>query len=304
MNYVLVDDEERALNLLRIMLTRFDGFSKENDHIYTFTQPVEALDFIRRTLVDVVFLDIEMPMLNGITLGKQISEELPAPPEIIYVTAFPEYSLDAWDIGAFGYILKPYDPKQIGAVLNRVLKYHAAAAESITSAASIEGKTGFGTENHGHTPPDATAKKRNTQMHSNSLPHIRCFPDFELFINKTPVSFKSRKAKELLALLVHYEGNWVPIDKITFCLLENCEEHSSKNYSRTILYRLKQALAPYHLEQIVESAYGKMRVHTEQFTCDYYDYLQGQTELFQGDYMGEYPWAETTRAAMWTKMVK
>lgn len=93
MNYVLVDDEERALNLLRIMLTRFDGFSKENDHIYTFTQPVEALDFIRRTLVDVVFLDIEMPMLNGITLGKQISEELPAPPEIIYVTAFPEYSL-------------------------------------------------------------------------------------------------------------------------------------------------------------------------------------------------------------------
>ena len=112
------------------------------------------------------------------------------------------------------------------------------------------------------------------------------------------------KAKELLALLVHYEGNWVPIDKITFCLLENCEEHSSKNYSRTILYRLKQALAPYHLEQIVESAYGKMRVHTEQFTCDYYDYLQGQTELFQGDYMGEYPWAETTRAAMWTKMVK
>ena len=81
--------------------------------------------------------------VNGITLGKQISEELPAPPEIIYVTAFPEYSLDAWDIGAFGYILKPYDPKQIGAVLNRVLKYHAAAAESITSAASIEGKTGL-----------------------------------------------------------------------------------------------------------------------------------------------------------------
>ena len=45
MNYVLVDDEERALNLLRIMLTRFDGFSKENDHIYTFTQPVVGTGF-------------------------------------------------------------------------------------------------------------------------------------------------------------------------------------------------------------------------------------------------------------------
>ena len=43
MNYVLVDDEERALNLLRIMLTRFNGFSEEKDRIYTFTQPALAL---------------------------------------------------------------------------------------------------------------------------------------------------------------------------------------------------------------------------------------------------------------------
>ena len=68
--------------------------------------------------------------------------------------------------------------------------------------------------------------------------------------------------------------------------MENCEEHSSKNYSRTILYRLKQALAPYHLEQIVESAYGKIRVHTEQFTCDYYDYLQDKRNCFRRLYGG------------------
>ena len=105
MNYVLVDDEERALNLLRIMLTRFDGFSEEKDYIYTFTQPAQALDFIRQAPVDIVFLDIEMPVLNGIELGKQISETLSDPPEIIYVTAFPQYSLDAWNVGAFGYIL-------------------------------------------------------------------------------------------------------------------------------------------------------------------------------------------------------
>ncbi|WP_294784933.1 response regulator [uncultured Eubacterium sp.] len=296
MNYVLVDDEERALNLLRIMLTRYDGFSVENDRIDTFTQPAEALDFIRHTSVDVIFLDIEMPVLNGIALGKQISQELDNPPEIIYVTAFPEYSLEAWDTDALGYILKPYDPKQISAVLNRVLKYHT------TAVASLEAKNSLPPEDHIHT---ATAKETGQPHEQNSsLPHVRCFPDFELFINETPVSFKSRKAKELLALLVHYEGNWVPIDKITFCLLENCEEHSSKNYSRTILYRLKQTLTPYQLEQMVESAYGKMRVHTEHFTCDYYDYLHGQADLFQGDYMGEYTWAETTRAAMWAKMIK
>ena len=296
MNYVLVDDEARALTLLRIMLTRYDGFSVENDHIDTFTQPAEALNYGRHASVDVIFLDIEMPVLNGIALGRQINEELDNPPEIIYVTAFPEYSLEAWNIGAFGYILKPYDSKQISTVLNRVLRYHTSAV------ASLEAKNSLPPEDHIHT---AIAKEdEHPQEQNSSQPHVRCFPDFELFINGTPVFFKSRKAKELLALLVHYEGNWVPIDKITFCLLENCEEHSSKNYSRTILYRLKQTLATYHLEQIVESAYGKMRVHTKLFTCDYYDYVRGQAELFQGDYMGEYTWAETTRAAMWAKMAK
>ena len=84
---------------------------------------------------DIVFLDIEMPVLNGIALGRQINEELDNPPEIIYVTAFPEYSLEAWNIGAFGYILKPYDSKQISTVLNRVLRYHTSAV------ASLEAKT-------------------------------------------------------------------------------------------------------------------------------------------------------------------
>ena len=133
MNYVLVDDEERALNLLRIMLTRYDGFSVENDHIDTFTQPAEALNYVRHASVDVIFLDIEMPVLNGIALGRQINEELDNPPEIIYVTAFPEYSLEAWNIGAFGYILKPYDSKQISTVLNRVLRYHTTAVASLAA---------------------------------------------------------------------------------------------------------------------------------------------------------------------------
>ena len=74
MNYVLVDDEERALNLLRIMLTRYDGFSVGNDHIDTFTQPAEALNYVRHASVDVIFLDIEMPGLNGIYVGNELKK--------------------------------------------------------------------------------------------------------------------------------------------------------------------------------------------------------------------------------------
>lgn len=107
-----------------------------------------------------------------------------------------------------------------------------------------------------------------------------------------------KKSRELLAFLVHNQGNWVPLDKITFSLFEDLDEVSSKNYLRTVLHRLKKTLSEYDLDKMIESKYGSMRVNPACFHCDYYNYLDGHTELFQGDYMGEYPWAETTRGFM------
>jgi two-component SAPR family response regulator len=272
---MIVDDEERALNLLKILLKRFESFT-DQDEIFSFTSSKEALHFLQEHTVDILFLDIEMPALNGIELGEWVMSKLSAPPEIIYVTAFPQYALKAWEVGAMGYILKPYNPTQIYNVLKKIFKYHPLPQ---LPASDI--------------PPE----------NSRKLPYMRCFPDFEMLLDGQPLHFKTKKSKELLALLVHHKGNWVNLDKVTFCLLENAEETSSKNYSRTILYRLKQTLAAVGYQDIVESKYGKIRINPETFTCDYYDYLDGNLALFQGDYMGEYPWAESTKAAMWNRML-
>ncbi len=277
MRYVLLDDEERALNLLNIMLRRID-LIQEDDEISSFSDAQDALEHIRKEGTDILFLDIEMPEINGLAFADTLRAEMDEPPEIIFVTAYPEYALEAWDTGAVGYILKPYSSQQIKTVLERTLK-------------RIPGN-------------NVPHEKKEVAEPKKQLPHMRCFPDFEMIVDGRPVSFKSKKSKELLALLVHHRGSWVSVDKVVFNLLENADEKSSKNYSRTLVYRLNQTLSSLGLADILISEYGQLRVDTSKFTCDYYDYLDGRTELFQGEYLEEYSWAENTKALMWDKMKK
>ena len=65
-----------------------------------------------------------------------------------------------------------------------------------------------------------------------------------------------------------------------------------------MLFRLKQKLKEVGSEKLVESAYGKARVSPALFTCDYYRCLKGEKDLFFGEYMSDYDWAEQTLADM------
>jgi len=103
-----------------------------------------------------------------------------------------------------------------------------------------------------------------------------------LSIQIQPLFFSSKRAKEMLALLVHHRGGWVPIDKIIFLLLEDYAEEAAKSHIRMLLSRLKQSLSKYGIADIVENSYGKMRVLPEKFDCDYYRYLDGEKELPAG----------------------
>ncbi len=272
MEYVIVDDEERARNLLKILLVKSD-LVNANDTIILFDSAENALLYLKSHSADIIFLDIEMPVMDGITLAEHIKNEIADLPAIIFVTAFPEYALKAWEVNACGYIVKPYEPEQIKSALDKALFYRRASVR----------------QNDLRQPSKEKEKLR-----------VCCFPDFDVYYKGSPLQFPSKKAKELFALLIHYKGNWVSIDKITFALLENCEEYSSKNYSRTILYRLKKTLRTIGYEGIIESAYGKVRVNIDAIYCDYYEYLSGKSELFQGEYMSEYSWAEPTQAVMWS----
>ena len=201
-----------------------------------------------------------------ILAGRLLDDPLENKPEIIFVTAYPQYSLNAWQLDASGYILKPYDEEQICHALERAICVH-----------------------------------KNQKLIGHKNIQIFCFPGFDVFVNHSPINFKHEKSKELLALLTYYRGGWVNIDKMTFELFEEMEEKTAKNYIRTILFRLKQILQQEKIDYILESGYGKARVIPDTFYCDFYEYLNGKTELYHGEFMGEYTWAQNMGAHMWHK---
>lgn len=96
---IVVDDEPLAVEMLAGYVRRTPSL----DLLSTFTDPVLALSAINSTKPELVFMDIQMPDLNGLELSKL----LPSETRIIFTTAFKEYAFESYDVGAIDYLLKP-----------------------------------------------------------------------------------------------------------------------------------------------------------------------------------------------------
>ena len=106
----LVDDEELALK----RLTKLLGATRRVEVVGATTNPETAVEFLSSQRVDVVFLDIHMPSMNGFELLAQ----LPAQPRVIFTTAYDQYALKAFEVNSIDYLLKPIDALK----LNRAVK--------------------------------------------------------------------------------------------------------------------------------------------------------------------------------------
>lgn len=114
---VIVEDEFPAREELKYFINNFEGIELEKE----FDNPVDALKYLKDNEVDVVFLDINMPELDGMSLGKiisKINEEI----KIVFITAYRDYAAEAFEIKAFDYILKPYSDDRIKEVLENLTK--------------------------------------------------------------------------------------------------------------------------------------------------------------------------------------
>lgn len=96
---LLVDDEPPAIDLLAKYASMIDHL----EVVGTSYSAVKAFDILKHTTVDLLFLDIRMPVLNGIDFIKTLKN----PPAIILTTAYREYALDGYDLDIIDYLLKP-----------------------------------------------------------------------------------------------------------------------------------------------------------------------------------------------------
>ncbi len=114
---VIVEDEFPAREELKYFINNFEGIELEKE----FENPVDALKYLKDSSIDVVFLDINMPELDGMSLGKIISK-INENIKIVFITAYRDYAAEAFEIKAFDYLLKPYSDKRIKEVLENLTK--------------------------------------------------------------------------------------------------------------------------------------------------------------------------------------
>jgi two-component system, LytTR family, response regulator len=114
MNAIIIDDEASCIESLLVKIEMFVPTVKV---VKTYILPQEALKEIHKIDVDVVFLDIEMPNMNGITFAKKANLTTT---EIIYTTAYQKYAIDAFRVSAFDFLLKPIDRHELVKSMERL----------------------------------------------------------------------------------------------------------------------------------------------------------------------------------------
>lgn len=171
MRVLIVDGEPLArADLARVLSARGDieGFDTANDAF-------EARDKLGRSSFDVMLLDISMPEISGMELLDQLKENERSVPSVIFVTAYEEYAIAAFEKQAVDYVLKPFSAERLGEALNRaaqrtvnqrtlkLLEVLPAAARTCGSAFPQDCDQGAG-QNHFCRPSQSGFYSRGGQL--------------------------------------------------------------------------------------------------------------------------------------------
>lgn len=256
LNVLIVDDEELACSYLLSLLDQCDDVNV----VGSFSVACAALVCVEEELIDLAFLDIEMPDMDGLTLANRIKDIDPCV-EVVFTTGYEGYSLEAFKRYALGYLLKPCAMDDI--------RYYLDQAQLLRM-------------------------RRKTQRLS-----LRAFGRFDAFVGGCPVMFSNAKAKELLALLVDADGGEVSMEQAIDRLWEDhVYDESVKALYRRALRDLKRTLRDQVDDEALMCSRGAVSLDMSAVNCDYHNYLQGASELFSGVYLEQYSWGEETLARL------
>ncbi|MEQ8473542.1 MAG: response regulator transcription factor [Marinoscillum sp.] len=113
MNVIIVDDEPRAIELIKGYLEHFSALELKG----TFRNAMKAFNYIQQESIDLIFLDINMPDLSGISLSRMIDPTI----KIVFTTAYSEYAVESYEVRAIDYLLKPISLDRFSKTISKVL---------------------------------------------------------------------------------------------------------------------------------------------------------------------------------------
>lgn len=250
MKVIIVDDEKHAINTLKRNLSGII----DDSNITTFDRSINALEYIKENEVDVAFLDVDMPEINGINLAKEMKKYKPKV-NIIFCTGYSEYMQQAIKLHASGYLLKPSDKEKVKEALDNLLY-----------------------------PLDPI---------KNHF-YAKTFGNFDFFVDGVPLRFSRSKSKELLAYLVSLKGASTNRKEISAILFEDEYNLKTQNYLSKIYKDLIDALESVGAKGLVRKGYNSYWVDISLFSSDLFDYDKGDPQAinaYNGEFMTQYEWA-------------
>lgn len=255
-----IDDEKNALEYI----VRKIKSAEPDAEVLSFDNAKAAIESAQKIKFDVAFMDIQMPEMDGITLAKQFKKINPKS-NMIFVTGYSEYTMDAFSVDASGYLLKPATKDQVRHALDN-LRYPL-------------------------------------EVPGGPKVCVQCFGNFEIFVDQKPVHFKYSKSKEVVAYLVDRKGALCSNSEVIVNLWEDDEDHSA--YYRSLMKDISDTFKELGVEDIFNRERAGASIITDQIRCDYYDYLDNKPEginAYNGEYMLQYSWAENTGAMLYDEL--
>ncbi|MBR0164991.1 MAG: response regulator [Lachnospiraceae bacterium] len=254
MNILIADDEKNAATSLARSVKKVMG---EEARITVVKNGEEVLAVMEDEAFDVLFLDVEMPGLNGIDVAKKVRAGYPDT-NIIVVTAYPEYALNAWELYISGYLLKPV----------RTVRLEEALA-NLRMPLKTEGADRLS---------------------------VQCFGNFEVFWRGEKLQFGRNAAKEMLAYLIVKRGLSVTAGEICAALWpDSVEAERHRGYIRIYFAEIRKTLDQIGMADVLVHTRNEYAVKPEMIDCDYYRHLDrgGHPEgMTPRDFLPRYEWAE------------
>ncbi len=250
-----LDDEPLLLEALKDAIAE----AEPNAEIHTFSRAKPALREIDINGIrpDVVFLDVEMPGMGGLEFAKCIKDRSQKT-NIVFVTGFQQYAAEAAQLYMSGYVMKPVDSEKIRRELDNL--------------------------------------RHPIQRPSNRRIRVQCFGNFEVFDGERPLFFQLQRTKELLAYLIDRKGATCTMGELLAVLWEDKPVTASQRTQlRKLIADLRQTMREHGAEGSIIKQRNAIAIDCSQIDCDYYRYLQGDpavVNLYQGEYMAQYSWAE------------
>ena len=282
MEVIIIDDEILSIHSMEKILNDMDGIrivGKCRDWR-------QALDVLRREKIDLIFCDIELPEKNGIELAELMMDIQPDA-EIAFVTAYDTYAVEAFELNAIDYVLKPVQKQRIAETVSRVQKHNIM----------LNG-----------CQPAKTDEEIHMICSMNYLA-LRAGKEAKQF------AWRTRKAQELFAYLLHHRGHILSKNNLTDLLWPDASKDKTLMLLHTTIYQVRRLIREEKLDMILSNmvqgyrmdlgkrieldvdVWEKALQRSPALELGTLEIHQRLMQEYQGDYLAEhgYLWAESEK---------